>query len=132
MHELLPRVIANTTPMKVQRGIAQSRCRNSRQADVNGHGLHVQAVLGYGRRAAPQKFVAPRSSIATDNVNFLVWPTRGSNQIVKQIEDPGIVGMDFTRSVITQEVFQLLERHRIIGVSMAIDNIKTLVRMRVI
>jgi hypothetical protein len=132
MHELFPRVVAHATPMKVQRRIAQGRRRNSGQADIDGHGLHVQAVLGYGRRAASQKFVAPRRSIAADNVNFLIRPARGGNQVVEQIEDPRIVGMDFARPVVPQKVFQLLQRHGIIGVSMAIDNIKALVRVRVI
>lgn len=132
MHELFPRVIANATPMKVQRGISQSGRADSGQPDVNGHGLHVQAVLGYSRRAASQKLIAPWRSIAADNVNFFIWPSGGSNQIVKQIENPGIVGMDFTRSMITQKVFQLLECHGIIGVSMAINNIQPLVRVRVI
>lgn len=132
MHELLPRIVAYATPMKVQCGITQSGRGNSWQPDVDGHGLHVQAVLSYSRRAAPQKFVAPRRSIAADNVNFLIRPARGSNQIMKQIENPRIVGMDFSRPVITQKVFQLLERHWIIGLPVAIDDIKALVRVRVI
>jgi hypothetical protein len=34
--------------------------------------------------------------------------------------------------VVAQKVFQLLQCHRIVGVSMAINNIQTLVRVRVI
>jgi hypothetical protein len=132
MHKLFPCVIAHAAPVKVQCGIAQSACRNSRQPDVNSHGLHVQAVLGHRRRAAPEKFVAPRRSIAADNIDFFVWPAGGTSQIVEQVKHPRIIGMDFARSVVPQKVFQLLKRYGIIGISVAIDDIKALVRVRVI
>jgi hypothetical protein len=132
MHELFPRVIAYATPMKPQCGITERRRCNSRQADVNGHGLHVQAVLGHGRRAAPQKFIAPGRSIAADNIDFFVWPAGGENQVVEQVKHSRIIGMDFARPVVAQKVFQFLQCHGIVGVSMAIDNIQTLVRVRVI
>jgi len=132
MHELFPRVIAYATPMKPQCGITERGRCNSRQADVNGHGLHVQAVPGHGRRAAPKKLIAPGRSIAADNVDFSVWPAGGANQIVEQIKHSRIIGMDFARPVVAQKVFQLLQCHGIIAVSMAINNIQTLVRVRVI
>ena len=132
MNEVVAAIVAYAAAMEFQRSIAQLRRIDAGHTDVDGHGLHVQAVLGHGRRAASQKFVAPRRSIAADNVNFFVWPARGSNQVVEQIEDPRIVGMDFSRPVVSQKVFQLLQRHGIIRIPMAIDDIKALVRVRVI
>jgi hypothetical protein len=61
-------VIPYAPTAKGQRGISKKGSSQARQPDVDGLGLHMQAVLGDAGGMGTEKIIAPGGSIAADHV----------------------------------------------------------------
>jgi len=94
--------------------------------------LHVQAVLRYAGGAGAEEFIAPRGTVATDDIDFGVRAAERSGEIRKNVEDLRIVVFNLARAVVAQEMVELVFGLRQEGVSAPIDDIKTLAGVRVV
>jgi len=75
MNEIGLGVVANASPMKRERGIAEYGSFQARQTDVDGFGFHVQAMLCHSRRVSAEKLVAPRRAIFADDLQLGARPS---------------------------------------------------------
>jgi hypothetical protein len=131
MDKLGSGVIANSTIMKRESRIAKGRSRYAGNTNVDGHGLHVQAVEGNAVAMCPQIFIAPRRPVATDNVDLGIGPTQADNQIVQKIEHARVVVMDVAGAMISQEVVKAIQGLGQILTASAIYDVEVLAGVRV-
>jgi hypothetical protein len=68
-------VIAYATFVELQGGVAEFPGGHSGNADVNGHGFHVQAVLCHTAGTASQRVIRFRSAVSADDVDFTISMT---------------------------------------------------------
>src|SRR5208337_924751 len=93
-------VISDSTFMQRQRQIAKFRRAGSRQANIDGHGLHVETVQSNAMAMAPQICVAPWSAVSADDVNLCSGTTRCFHQLMEKVEQPRVIVAHFSRAVI--------------------------------
>jgi hypothetical protein len=77
MHKIGSGVIADSTAMQGQGRVAQRGRWNAGNANVDGHGLHVQAVQRYTMTMSAQVFVTPRRPVTANYVNFGIGAVQG-------------------------------------------------------
>ena len=118
--------------MQRDSSVAQGKCIDARNANVDGVRLHVQAVSGYTGRASAQELVAPGAAIATDDVDFRAETAERSGKIGEDVENVGIVVHDGAGAVVPQEMVKSLFSLRQKGVATAIDDINPLAGVRMI
>ena len=126
MDEAGARVVANSSAMQGQGGVAQGQRVDTGNANIDGVRLHVQAVSSYTRGAGAEEFIAPRGAIAADDVDLGVGAAEGSGKIRKNVVDMRIVVLDLTSAVVAQEMVELIFGLREEVISAAIDNIDAL------
>lgn len=90
------------------------------------------AIFRNSCRGMPQKFVAPPRTVTANNIDFGSGASDGSRQIAEQIEKLRIQCDHVARAVIPQEVVELIDRVRKVGVSLAVNNADPLVRVQVV
>ena len=132
MDEPGARIIADSSTVQHDRSVAQGKCIDARNANVDGVCLHVQAVSGYTGRASAEELVAPWAAIATDDVDFRAGTAEGSGKIGEDVENVGIVMHDGAGAVVPQEMVESLFSLRQKGVATAVDDINPLARVRMI
>jgi len=66
-------VISHASAVQRQSDIAELGRSNVWDPYINGHRLHVQAVLCDTVSVAPQILITPRRSVTANNVNFGIW-----------------------------------------------------------
>jgi len=115
--------------MQGQRRITQFHSGYSGDANIDRHGLHVQAVLRDAMPVGAKPLVAPRGSVAAHDVDFGVRSPQRDGQIMQQVEHAGIVFVHIARPVIAQKVIEFGERSEIVGVAVAIDDIELFSRV---
>jgi hypothetical protein len=130
--ELITLVVADSSAMEAQSGIPQGSGLHAGQADIDGHGLHVQAVLSDSARAAAEKVVAPWGPISANHIDFGVLTAETGCEVMQQIKQARIEMMDSAGAMIAEKGFQLLDGREIVLVTPAIDHIEPLVGVRVI
>ena|SRR5215469_3297024 len=131
MDKLGSGVIANSTIMKGESRIAKCCGSYSRNANIDRHCLHMQAVEGNAVAVRPQIFVAPRRPVATDDVDLGIGPAQAGKQIVQKIEHAGIIVMDVARAMISQEVIETIQRLGQILTVSAIRDVQSFAGVRV-
>jgi len=91
----------------------------------------MKAVLGdpYGR--VPQEFVAPWGPVPADYIYFGACAPDSLCQVRKQIEEPWIVLMNVTGTMVPEKAIQLAERLRDIVASDLVNDIQVLTRVGV-
>ena len=94
--------------------------------------LHVKAILGNSSGASSEEFVAPRRTIAANDLDLRVAMAERSRQVRKDVKEPRIVVLHVAGAMITQEMIQLCFGFRRIFTSATIDDIDVLARVRVI
>jgi len=94
-------IVSDSTLVQRQCDISKFRCAGSRQANINGHGLHVETVQGNAMAMAPQVCVAPWSAVSADHINLRSGTTRSFHQLMEKVEQPRVIVMYFSRAVIT-------------------------------
>jgi hypothetical protein len=125
-------IITDSTASKREGCIPQFPGTGAGHPDINGHGLHVQAVLGHPARMPAQVAIAPRSTITANNLNLSFGLSYVSSNVVEQIEQPWINMVDIPGTVVAQKIFQLVHRLRHILLPDAINNINALLCVRVV
>ena len=73
------------------------------QADIDRHGLHMQAVACDSMTMRTQELVAPSSAVPTDDVDFGVRPAYLDGKIMEKIKKPRIV-MAYVASMVVRQV----------------------------
>src|SRR5579863_8030025 len=106
MNEVGVGIVADTAASERQRGVPDTGSRNAGQANVDGLGLHMHAMQGDAGRMGPQELVAPRRTIAADDVDFGVRMAGGGDQIGEEIEQAGIEAANVAGPMIAKEVIQ--------------------------
>lgn len=123
MHKIGSCVVSNTAAVKRQRRIPQIGGFDSRQTDINRHGLHVQAVASDAGTMGPQEFVAPGRAIAADYVDLGVGFAQYGGEIVQQVENPGIVMADVSGTVVAQVAIEAIKCFGEVMAALAIDDV---------
>ncbi len=70
MDKVRPGVVSDSTLVQPERQIAKFGGAGSWQPNIDGPGLHVEAVQGNAMAMAPQVCVAPWSAVSADQVNL--------------------------------------------------------------
>src|SRR5208283_1514870 len=112
--------------MQRQRSISQLLGRNAGHPDVNGHCLHVEAIAGHAMPMRAEEFVAPGRAVAADDINLEIGIPQRHSQVVQQVEDSGIVLVNFAGAVVSQIAIQACERFRIVAFAVAVDDVQSL------
>jgi hypothetical protein len=73
VHKIGRGVIPRASAVQRQSDIAELGRTTVCDPDINGHRLHVQAVLCDTVSVAPQVLITPRRSVTANNVNFGIW-----------------------------------------------------------
>lgn len=126
------RVVADSSAMQVDSGVTQGQGIDPGNANIDGVRLHVQAVSRYAGGAGAKEFIAPRGTVATNDIDFGVGAAERSGEISENVEDVRIVVFNVAGAVVAQEMVELVFGLRQEGVSAPIDDIKTLAGVRVV
>ena len=100
VNEIRVGVIPDSTRVEGQREIAELCGAGSGHANIDGHGLHVETVLGNAMTMAPQICVAPGSAVPANHVNLRSRATRSLHQRVEKVEQPRVIVAYFAGAVI--------------------------------
>ena len=125
MHELRDGIEADSAGVEREGSVPQLDRAYARDADVDGLGQHVLAVLGNAGlgAASAKEVVTPRRAVAADDVDKAVGAPERGHQRVEDVELLRIVAADVLRSMIAQKVIELVERLGNVGISHAIDDV---------
>src|SRR6266700_1895 len=132
MDEVFPAIVAYATAMQIQSGFTQLLRAYAGQTNVNGPGLHVQAVLGDRRRTMAKKFIAPGRPVSTDHVDLFVRASNGRGEIVQQVEQPRVKVTNFSGTVVAEKTVKLRDAFRQVLVAFAIGHVDMLIGVGVI
>lgn len=134
MDEIGILIVANTPAPQVQSGIPHSRGGNSRQPDVNGFCLHMEAIEGNARvrGARTQEFVARWRAVSTDDIDLAAVIVNGRCQVVEQVEQVGIEMVHISRAAVAEVVVEFGQGFRQVTLAAPVDNIESLVGMGVV
>jgi len=102
MNEVGSGIVSHAAPAEPERGIAKVSRGHARNAYVYGHRLHMQAVPGHGVSMGAQILVGAGGPVAADNVDFGVRASEGNHQVAEQVQQAGIVSMNFSGSIVAQ------------------------------
>jgi hypothetical protein len=94
------RVVSDAAALKGESRIPEIGGPDTRQADIDRHGLHVQALASYARAMRAQEFIAPGRAVAADHVDFGVGLAELGGEIVQQVENPGVVMANVAGAVV--------------------------------
>jgi len=125
-------VVADSSALEGDGGVAQGQRVDTGNANVDGVRLHVEAVSRYAGGASAEKFVAPRGAIAADDVDFGIGSADGSGEIGENVEDVRIVVLDFAGAVIAEKMVELSFGLGQEDVTTAINDINALAGVRVV
>jgi hypothetical protein len=92
----------------------------------------VLAVQGDAVSVLAQVVVAPRSTVAADDVDYAVGMAEASHEIVQKIEFMDIVSFYVSGAMIAQEMIELRDSVRQILVSDAIHDVDVFTSVKVI
>src|SRR5579872_3500966 len=86
VNEVGRRIVTDTAALKRQGGVPKSRRFHTRQANVDGLCLHVQALLSNAGSVGAQILVRLRRAIAANDLYLTVWAAAGLGQIEQHVE----------------------------------------------
>lgn len=94
----------------------------------------MKAVLGdAGMRASvPQKFIAPRSAVSANDIDFAIRIVKGSSQSIEKVKKLRIEMMYIPGPMIPKKVIQLSKSVGQVGVAAPIHDVQPLASMRVV
>ena len=119
-------IIPDSPTAKIQRRVAQTGCRHSRDTNINCFPAHVLAMFGNSHSRAPEIFVAPRCAITADDVDFGFGSSQARSQIIQQVEKPRIKSGHIARSMISQKMIQPAHGVWNIGVAPTVHDVDSL------
>jgi hypothetical protein len=108
MNETGARVVTNAAAGKRKGRIPKCQSIDSRNSNINGMRLHVQAVFRHPGRAGAQKLIAPGRAITADNLDFCIRMTNGGGEIGQNVEYMWIVVLHSAGAMIAKKMIELL------------------------
>ncbi len=132
MYKLGAGIVTHPTAAKFQRGVTERQRVNSRDANIDGMRLHVLAVFCDSGRPCAEEFIARGSSISANNFYFRVRMPDGSSHIGKNVENLWIVVLDVARSMVAEEMIQLVFCSREIRLPDSIYDVDSLTGVSVV
>lgn len=99
------------------------------QANVDGFGQHVEAVLSDPRVGVTgtQEFVGLWSAVSADYIDLVVGLADRCEQVVKQVEDVRVVVVNLAATPVAEEVVKPIESAGEISIAAAIDDVDALI-----
>ncbi len=126
MDKLGRSVIPDAAAMQAEGRIAKLGSGHTGDANIDRHGLHVEAVFGHAVPVAAQVFIAPGRAVAAYDIDFGIGMSQGHGQIMQKIEDARIIVVNIAGAVVAQIMIHSRQGVGIIGVPVAVDNIEPL------
>jgi hypothetical protein len=84
-------IIPDTAAMQAESHVAEFGSAHSRYANIDRHGLHVQAVLGHAVTVGAEILIAPGCTVTADNIYFGIRMPKRRGEIMQKIEHTRIV-----------------------------------------
>ena len=109
MDEVRGRIVADAAPTQIQRRLVQVGQFHTRRADVDGHALHVQAVMRHAAAVPGQAGIGPGRPIAGYHLEGLPGLEPGG-QLVQQVEEFRSDRVHLSGAEIPQEAIHRMER----------------------
>lgn len=109
MNEAGNGVVAHAAAAEREGGVSKGQCLDAGQADIDGFGLHVEALLGYAGGVGPQILVGLGAAVAANNLDFGAGVAGGARQVEQDVEDARIVMMNGAGYAVAQEMVELGE-----------------------
>lgn len=132
MNELGAGVVADASAMQAERGIAQRGRGNTWNANVDRAPFHVQAVWRDAVGRATEKFICPGRAVTTNDIDFGIRMAESECQVVKNVEHLRVEMVEIAGPMIPQEQFEAINDVGKIRIAFAIDDIDTLVGVRIV
>ena len=110
MNEVGGCIVPNASAPKPQCDIAQAGGLYPGKTNINRFRFHVQAMLCDAGGMRPQKLIAPRRPVTTDDVDFSVRVTAGSRQEGQKVKYARIIVVNFARAMVAQKRIQFRKR----------------------
>ena len=132
MHEPGPRVVADSAPLQMERGVAQRQGIHAGYADIDGVRLHVQAIFGDARRTRTEKLVTPLRPVTANNVYLPTGMSNRCGEIGQNVKHVWIVVLHRAGAMIAQKMIELVFGLWKILVAATINDIDALACMRVV
>ena len=109
MHESGIGIIADAAAAEAERRLPKGICRNPFHSYIDGHALHVQAAPRHTGAGAGKRRIGMRRAVTGD---YLKGCSRLDlvRQIVEQVEQARVNGVDLSRAVVAQDVVDGGER----------------------
>jgi hypothetical protein len=101
MDEIRTGIVSDPAFVQRECEISEFCCTRSRQANIDGHRLHVETVQGNAMAMSPQVCVAPWSAVSADDVNLRSGAARSFHQIMEKVEKTRVIVVYLARAVIT-------------------------------
>ncbi len=126
MDKIGSRVIPDAAAMQAEGGIAQLGGGHTRYANIDRHGLHVEAVLGDAVTVVAEVFVAPGRAVAAYDIDLGIGTSQSHGQVMEKIEYAWIVVVYITGAMVAQIMIHSRQGIGIIGVPMAVHDVEPL------
>jgi hypothetical protein len=123
-------IVTNSTAMERKGSLAQPFRVHTRHPNVDGLGLHVQAVFGHPWSVRAEEFVSPWCTISADDVDLAARMAHGYRQFLKKVEESRIEMTNVPSPMVAQEIIQFSQGTGDVILSLAIDNVNSLASMR--
>jgi hypothetical protein len=132
MNEIRSRIISYAAAPESQGRVPKLQSRCTRKADIDRFREHMKTVLRHADRVRPEILVARRRSISADDVNLGVGAAHGSGGIRQNVENPRVVVMHLSGTVVAEEMVELRQSLGNVGIAVAIHDIQMFPGMRVV
>jgi hypothetical protein len=116
-------VIPDASAMEAEGGVAQLRGGYPGYTNIDRHGLHMEAVLGYAVSVAAEVFIAPWRPVAAYDIDLGIGTAQSYGQVVEKIKHTRIV---VAGAVVAQIMIHSRQRCGVIGVPMAVYDVEPL------
>ena len=110
VHKVGLAIVSDPTTLERQGGGAQLGSGYAGHPDVNGHGLHMQAVGGDAGGVTAKESVAPGRAVATNHVNLTPRVADRPRQVEEQIEKSRVERANVARTMVTKIIIELGDR----------------------
>ena len=125
-------VVADSSALHREGGVAYLRRRYARDTDVDGLGFHVLTVEGNSMTVFAKVVVAPGRSISADDIDHAVGMAEACQQLMKQVELSDVVIFDVACAVIAEKVIELRDSFRDVTIADAVNNVDAFAGVEVI
>jgi hypothetical protein len=116
-------IVTHATAAEREGSVSQSQGIDSRDANINGVSLLVQAVHRNARGTGAEKFIAPIGAIAADDFDLPVSMTDCGGEVGKNVEDARIIALHLAGSMIPKKMGELFFGFRNIKTAPTVNDV---------